>query len=343
MEVSHPDSDYHRKHVKRSYTCTHQKSKKRDDETIRRITRNSPKKNKPTPEPKERKPWKVLLDVDKLPPSISNSSPAYVSNNDAEPPQFISPDLLNEVLTGGPSMDVKHLWDNPTDNSNGVWDFQCGAEGGLQTVENGDKICLPLPLRYDSGEKEVVDECAAVKRDDCLLGAAGEEEHREVIPLYYNEGSEDYYQEIEQSLANMSMCEEMSDGCEKSKLLPMFRDNPFSYMLQHGDFTSMAQDERETLQPNQSLTCKHCQETYEISLDLELDEQKEFPGVLGLVDSRLNFDWCKYHPPPSWYPTTGDNGDAAIHGNNETSSGCDCEFCRSRIWRRACKSCGTPQ
>lgn len=148
------------------------------------------------------------------------------------------------------------------------------------------------------------------------------------------------YELIEQSLASLKLCEDLPDDSQDSKLMPIFRENPFSYMI------SNSKCEASNALSAETFSCKHCEEAYEVVLDLESPSSK-MPKSLWLcgfdllrsVDSRLNFDWCKYNPPP-W--AMGDDDDVARADDSNSISSCGCDFCRSRIWSRVCRVCGTP-
>lgn len=148
------------------------------------------------------------------------------------------------------------------------------------------------------------------------------------------------YQFIEQSLASLHFCEDLPEPSCDSKLMPLFHENPISYMIaQSGSENRSLDNLTSSAQP---FSCKHCQEAYEVVLDLEMPTNKKPCRVdlLRPVDSRLDFDWCKYNPPP-WAAT----GDSRVELDNTVApSGCSCscEFCRSRTWVYTCKVCRTP-
>ena len=146
------------------------------------------------------------------------------------------------------------------------------------------------------------------------------------------------YDMIEQSLASLKFCEDVDENdLEGSRFAPLFRENPFCYMMKHGTHTASSAENGVRMD---AFTCQHCEETYEIVLETEAKTTpKYYSNLFSHIDSRLDFDWTKYHPPP-WASSL--KNQAALTTCTEPKEGCDCDFCRSRIWRRACKWCGTP-
>ena len=147
------------------------------------------------------------------------------------------------------------------------------------------------------------------------------------------------YTLLEQSLASLKFCEDLPDASEGSRLMPLFRENPFSHMILNSKVA--VEESSQTAAPFLDSCCKHCQEAYEVVLDMESsprDKTYDYP-ILKQVDSRLNFDWCNYHPP-LW--PLDDECESDKSGSMCSRYPCDCEFCRSRIWSRTCRTCGTP-
>lgn len=145
------------------------------------------------------------------------------------------------------------------------------------------------------------------------------------------------YDMIEQSLASFKFCEDISEEPTGSRLAPLFRENPFCYMMKHG--THADNDAGDRVRKD-AFTCRHCEETYEVVLESEAKTpQKYYSNLFNHVDNRLDFDWTKYHPPP--WSTSYDNSTEQRTCTVPTLE-CDCDYCRSRIWRKSCKWCGTP-
>lgn len=149
----------------------------------------------------------------------------------------------------------------------------------------------------------------------------------------------DDYQEVEEQMSRLLFCEDLEEGPTGSRYLNLFRENPLAHGIRTGCLRS--QVEMEVVNP-ELMNCKHCEQSYEVVLESELTTSSKpvyRSNLLRHADSRLNFDWTKYHPPP--WSRYQDETDSETNTSKPTIS-CDCEFCRSRVWRRACRWCATP-
>lgn len=146
------------------------------------------------------------------------------------------------------------------------------------------------------------------------------------------------YKEIENQMSRLLFCEDLDDGMSGSRILKYFGENSLSYMIRK----SCVQSDVILEAANPKLmSCKHCEQTYEVVTESEAAPTKTIfrSNLLSPVDWQLNFDWTKYDPPPwsVYYKQT----DAETNKSSKPIS-CDCEYCRSRIWRKVCHWCATP-
>lgn len=255
---------------------------------------------------KESKPWKMLKDVEEDSKREAMLPIAAEVVTKVEEDNIVPQDEIERMLnpvTTEPSVinAARSIWQDGEDGES----QGCGAVSNL--------------WQFDSDSTELI-EAISVVRD-------GEDESSD-------------FDMIEQSLASIKFCENIPTGCKDSKSMQFYEDNPFSYLIQH---TSVSSAQTNIDPQPVSYTCKHCHESYEIVLDVEsekMSKSQPSTGILSLTDSRLNFDWCKYHPPPWLYPDfqAQDKTDNQL----EKKTGCDCEFCRHQIWNSTCQWCATP-
>jgi len=317
-------------------------------------------KKKQQPRLKESKPWKNLKDVtprrhlmtgkaavqmpdEPLLTAVVEATP--VTQHDwlqLTPEEFAS--ILSERTENYDldSSQLQHIWASPNDislpNGDSLPDGNPILPNGNslpdgKTTENGFFPSFSIDLQttkstiYGGKTSETCDLWNGFIPNEVTATACN------IGPL----ADDSDYEDIEEKLASFRFCEEV-DIMPDCRLKGLLEENPFSNMIRNTDYAKASA----SATPGQQMRpCKHCQQSYEICLDVELptaSRQQHCISILGKTDSRLNFDWTQYNPPP-WlvFPEEPSESNRSPHRTS-----CDCDYCRSRIWRRHCRWCHTP-
>lgn len=331
-------NNYYDRAGKRTPKYYHSKSSKRRESDHYQKDKREQEQRKPKPiKIRDSKPWKHLPDVktEKTPQVCAQNQQKTVTTvSDPLIPEDILTSILGDVPVISAEVDNKpdmaklsSLWDTGDISAaapckpNNLWEFtDClSTRPKMIPVLNDDNL-------YQANERSLTSDATSE------APSVTEFDH-----VQHSKAWNSDYNLIEQSLASFKFCEDVGDELEGSRLAPLLRENPFCYMVKHGTPSTFDTDAGVHMNP---FTCRHCEETYEIVLESEAETPTPYTSKLfDHIDSRLDFDWTKYHPPP-WSSTAEDASER--RSVVEFNFACDCEFCRSRIWRKSCKWCGTP-
>lgn len=338
------NNTYHGKTCKRSPKQSHTKPLKRKDVESQRSKIGQDHRKPKHIKTKESKPWKHLPDIKSrmagsATPNLVKHIEKEIGSTKCEP--FISDEILADLLGDVPILTAETVVSDKADENatRAFWDSditetQCRSD---KTWEYSECTSTRPKIRANTADTIHLLSHTVLPHSDIPLSA-----HLET-DVMNSEGAEaknwgSDYDMLEQSLASLKFCEDIEeDGVQGSRFAPLFRENPFCYMMKHGTHSS---SDAENSVRTDAFTCRHCEETYEIVLETEAKTTpKYYSNLFNHIDSRLDFDWTKYHPPP--WASVDDQSERTKC--SKLSNGCDCDFCRSRIWRQSCKWCGTPK